>query len=340
MDITNNYTYFKLYEIMKILVLVRERLNGVLFYREIIPHTYMAMKHPDVEIVFRDNIYTITDEEMATFDLVHSSYFFIDELTIKRILRLGIKLIIDVDDYWQLDRFHELYNHYKEEKRGEYIQLVMGIADAITTTTEMLGQKIKQHTDNVSVLANCLIEDDYINPKPNPIPFIAWLGAANHTADLFEIQHLQKGYGIPVYVPEMYREVFGDRFLYYGGQPIPNYLGLYNQYDIIISPLRDNKFNNHKSPLKFMEAGMFKKPLIISNVDPFKPYLRHKENCLVVRKKSEWSKWAVKLSKDGDIRKELGNNLYKDVIREFDIEKITKKRLAFYKKIIGGDDSG
>ena len=272
---------------MKILVLVRERLNGVLFYREVIPHSYMVGRY-DVEVMFKDNIYTTTDEELSEVDIIHSSYFFIDELTIKRILRLGIKLVIDVDDYWQLDRFHELYEHYKEEKRGEWIQLVMGLVDAITTTTEMLGEKIKKYTDNVGVFANCLMDDDYIRPKQNPVPFIGWLGAANHTADLMEIQHLQKGYNIPVYVPELYRPVFNDKFLYYGGQPIPNYLGLYNEYEIIISPLRDNKFNNHKSPLKFMEAGMFRKPLIISDVQPFSPYLKHKENCLRVRKRSEW----------------------------------------------------
>ncbi len=318
---------------MKILVLIREKLNGVLFYREVVPHSYMAGQH-DVKVMFRDNIFTMSDEEIEEYDIIHSSYFFIDEMSLKRIHNLDVKLVIDIDDYWILDRFHELYEYYQEENRADWIRVLMDNADAVTTTTELLAQKIRPHAKSVGVFGNTLMDDDYSMPKKNPIPFVGWLGAGNHTADLMEIQHLQKGYGIPVYIPELYRQVFKDRFLYYQGQEVPQYLGLYNEYDIIISPLRDNVFNKHKSPLKLIEAGFFKKPLIISDVEPFSPYLEHKKNCLVVRKKSEWKKWCNLLIDNPDMGKQLGENLHKTVIDNFDINRITKERFAYYESLI------
>ena len=76
------------------------------------------------------------------------------------------------------------------------------------------------------MISNTLMDDDHVRPKHNPIPYMAWLGASNHTMDLMEIQHLQMGFQFPVYIPEMYRTVFKNRFLYYQRQQVPNYLGL------------------------------------------------------------------------------------------------------------------
>ena len=318
---------------MKIISLVRQKLNGVLLYREVIPHAYMVGRY-DVHIHFRDNILTITDEELETYDILHSSYSFMNDFQKERLKRLNVKLIIDVDDYWMVDRFHELYNIYKEDDRTKIIRDIMRSADAITTTTSVLAEKIKPYCDKVGVFTNTLQKDDYSNNRVNEVPYMAWIGGGNHTADLMLIQHLQKGIKVPVYVPENYRKVFRDRFLYYPGQSIPEYLGVYNHYDIILISLRKSLFNSLKSPLKLMEAAFFRKPVIVSDVMPFSPYLKHKENCLVVRKKSEWVKWSKMLINDEAMRKELGENLYKLVDEHFNIDKITKKRVDFYKSVI------
>jgi len=312
---------------MKILVLTNEKLNGVLFYRCVMPHAYMARNH---QVKYTNLLLLMPDEELEKYDILFMSYFNYDENDISRCRRLGVKVVIDIDDYWVVDRFHELYDHFQETDRKNNIPKIIQQADGVTTTTERLASKVGLYHDNVCIIKNVLMNDNFVNPRQNQIPLFAWVGGNNHTADLFIIQHLQKGYKFPVYVPEMYRLIFKDNFLYYPPQPIPNYLGLYNEYDIILASLRDAEFNTYKSPLKVMEAGMFEKPLIVSDVDPFSEYLRHKENCLVVKKPSEWAKWAKVLSDDEDMRKELGKNLNADVVREFNIDVETKKREAFY----------
>jgi len=324
---------------MKILVLIKEKLNGVLFYRGVIPHSYMIGRH-DVQIHFRDNILMLSDKELSSFDIVHASYWFCgDEHDRLRVNRLGVKLIIDIDDYWEVDRYHELYDNFKESNHKKIVTDLIKSADAITTTTTQLADKVRIYNDVVGIFPNALMDDNYINRKKNKIPFFAWIGGANHTSDLMLIQHLQKGFGNPVYVPEMYRSIFKDRFLYYAPQQIPNYLGLYNEYDVILVSLRESKFNKLKSPLKIMEAGMFSRPVIVSGTDPFREYLKHKENCLVVRKKSEWGKWAKLLANDKQMRKELGINLHTDMLLMFDLEKITKRRYGFYKGVLSAKNA-
>ena len=319
---------------MKILVLIKNKLNGVVFYRSVVPHSYMLGRW-DVDITFRDNLY-LSKEELEKFDIIHTSYSLLEKQDVERVKAANVKFIIDIDDYWILDRFHELYDKYKDDDISNMIRWMMSSADAITTTTESLRDKILPYCSKVGVISNTLMDDDYVRPKTNPVPYMAWLGASNHTMDLMEIQHLQMGFRFPIYIPEMYRLVFKKKFLYYQKQQIPNYLGLYNQYEIILSPLRANKFNQYKSPLKLMEAGFFKKPLIISDVDPFKPYLKHKENCLVVRKKSEWAKWCKLLTKDAELRSYLGENLKKTIDEHFNIDKFCEKRWTFYKDVVEG----
>ncbi len=318
---------------MKILSLIQEKLNGIALYRSVIPHSHMIGRH-DVKVHFTNNIITVPDEELETFDMVHASYMFWENNDHERLKRLGVKLIIDVDDYWQVDRFHELYDYYEKEKRSDKIRGIMAIADAVTTTTKPLANMVKAFNDNVGVFNNALMQDDFVAPRKNPVPFCAWVGGNNHTADLMLLQHLQKGFGFPVYIPDMYRPTFHDRFLYYEGQPIPNYLGLYNAHDIILVALRKGRFNGLKSPLKIMESGYFKKAIIVSDVDPFSPYLKHQENCLVVKKHSEWSKWCKVLINDASMRKELGDNLNKDVLKDFDLLEINKERFAFYESVL------
>jgi hypothetical protein len=319
---------------MKIISLITQKLNGVTLYRSLLPHASILKYEPEHHVKFVDNLIMLKDEELAEHDILQMSYSMYDKFDVERAKRLGLKVVIDVDDYWMVDRFHELYDNFKENDRAKIVIEIIKQADAITTSTELLAEKIKLFKDVLSVLPNNLMEDNFVAPKVNPTPYLAWIGGSNHTSDMFEIQHLVKTLKFPVFIPEMYRIVFKDRFLYYPAQDIPDYLNLYNKFDIILAPLRKNKFNQYKSPLKLIEAGAFKKPIIVSNVEPFKCYLKHKENCLVVSKKSEWNKWSKLLSNDADMRKELGENLFKDTMREFNTEIITKKRIEFYKSIL------
>ena len=51
--------------------------------------------------------------------------------------------------------------------------------------------------------------------------------------------------------------------------PVTEYGLLYDQFDIAIAPLEDNRFNRCKSNLKIIEAGMKGLPIFVQNIHPY-----------------------------------------------------------------------
>jgi hypothetical protein len=99
--------------------------------------------------------------------------------------RDGMKIIIDLDDYWRLPRTHAMYQKMEQQYKIMVSRLV--VADLITTTTKFLAEKISKYNKNVAVLPNA------INPKekqfkPNPTKServrIGWAGGSSHLEDL------------------------------------------------------------------------------------------------------------------------------------------------------------
>lgn len=120
-------------------------------------------------------------------------------------------------------------------------------------------------------------------------------------------------------------------------KPIQSYATGYNEIDIAVAPLVDNKFNKMKSPLKVIEAGFHKKPLIASDVAPYQLDCIHKENALLVPEKKAhklFPKYAKQLINSESMRKELGEALYETVKDKYDLSKVTNKRAQLYKSII------
>lgn len=115
-------------------------------------------------------------------------------------------------------------------------------------------------------------------------------------------------------------------------RPVHNYAGMYNEIDVALIPLRENKFSSCKSELKLIEAGWFKKPVICSDVLPYNSIVKDDENGLLV-KGSYWSS-EMRFMMDEGYRKEQGEALHETVKERFDIDKWSMKRYELYKKIM------
>lgn len=97
----------------------------------------------------------------------------------------GIKIILDLDDYWRLPMSHALYQ--RMEKSYKTLTSRLSVADLITTTTKYLAGKISKYNRNVVVLSNA------VNPKesqfiPKKIESerirITYIGGSSHQEDL------------------------------------------------------------------------------------------------------------------------------------------------------------
>jgi len=115
------------------------------------------------------------------------------------------------------------------------------------------------------------------------------------------------------------------------------YANVLNETDIVLAPLAYNKFNSMKSNLKQIEAWSRKLPIICSDMPPYNVDGKHMDNCILIptekNARKYWQKYLKKLILDVDLRKQLGENLYRDFSTKYHLSNVTKIRSDFYKKI-------
>jgi glycosyltransferase involved in cell wall biosynthesis len=168
-------------------------------YRILEPYLYIGEYHSDD--IHVDVAYDVPDEDsfFNGYDVVvfHSHiHRKSHEDNIKRIewLKLqGIKVIMDIDDYWNVGPNHMLYHSYKKSEHPRRRVELLKISDYITTTTNFLQNTIRKHInkDNVFVFPNAIDETEkqFI---PNPIKSektrFGWVGGSTHLSDISLIQ--------------------------------------------------------------------------------------------------------------------------------------------------------
>ena len=128
---------------------------------------------------------------------------------------------------------------------------------------------------------------------------------------------------------------------------ISEYCTHYNDIDVLIVPLLDNKFNMFKSELKLIESGMMNKAVIASDFGPYKigtinffekgGTINKNGNCILIDKTKahkDWSKAIEKLVKNPEYINILKNNLHNSVKDKYDLSNVTKERAEFYKSLM------
>jgi glycosyltransferase involved in cell wall biosynthesis len=136
------------------------------------------------------------------------------------------------------------------------------------------------------------------------------------------------------YVYNHYADILNKNgnFDVFKGLPIYSYPQFYNLMDCSLVPLEENNFNKYKSELKLIEAGFFKKAVIVSNVHPYKKVI-NKDNCLTVNNSTDWSRHCQRLIDNPSQAKDLGEALHESV-KQYSIDIVNKKRYKFYQDVL------
>lgn len=119
--------------------------------------------------------------------------------------------------------------------------------------------------------------------------------------------------------------------------PLTRYGEHYNYCDVCMAPLAENIFNEVKSELKIIEAGLKKKVLIAQDYSIYKELIVNGQNGILINKKNNTRGWyeAIKyLINNPEKVKELSQNLYDSVINKYTLEIVTKNRVDFYRDIM------
>jgi len=176
----------------KILVVPSDR-TGVSKFRSIDPHINLQKMYPDEFWVDVDYTTRLEDETwLKQYDLVHyhrslGGDFGRSHEAVKRLKKLGIPSICDLDDYWAPTVDHPAYQIVKQHNLDHHIKESLKVAQNVATTTEVFAQEMKGFCDNIFVIPNA------INPgerqfQPKKIDSnnvrIGWLGGSSHLGDL------------------------------------------------------------------------------------------------------------------------------------------------------------
>jgi glycosyltransferase involved in cell wall biosynthesis len=223
-------------------------------------------------------------------------------------------------------------------------------ADYVICSTDRLAEEIYEHNKNVVVIPNAVEETDVRNERVKDEKYcFGYLGGMMHVRDVGLLEGLQKeltekcsGYEFRLFgyngtdVYKRYAEILSDyqrskNFKLFEGLDIFHYYHFYNLMDCSLVPLENNSFNQYKSTLKMIEAGFFRKPVIVSNVAPYNDLINNK-NCLSVNNKQDWFKYCKKLIDNPELGRELGENLYQSV-KKYSLENVNKSRFNFYQDV-------
>lgn len=385
---------------------------GVGHFRSIWPAQQIQKDFSDeFEVEINNNPNINNKEYFKSFDIIHfhrhlgpfetmPSFF-------KELRDSGVKLIMDVDDYWSPPKTHPLYGAAVKEKIAEKITKTFKHVDFVTTTTEIFAKHIKKYNPNVYIMVNS-IDPNHRMWKKEKIESdkcrIAWIGGSSHLNDLElletslskfhndnslkdKFQIVMCGYDTRGHITEMtpdgkvhrtrkiephetvwnkFEEIFTNKYSCINEEykkwlkkhkkgkflegneydqpyvrrwtlPLTQYGKHYNYCDVCLAPLAENVFNEVKSELKIIEAGMMGKVLIAQDFGIYKELIDHGKTGLLVPKKRNHKDWYENMKlviNDKSLRETLASNLHNFVKDKYNIASATKDRVDIYKSIL------
>lgn len=254
------------------------------------------------------------------------------------------KYIVDVDDYWYLYPHHYIFNSWNSNNTPALMMKYIKGAELVTTTTSVLAEKIARINKNVEVIPNGLPfgqEQFKINKSGSDICRFFYAGGPSHLADLAIISPIIKqlsiDFTIQGYNPSVPDWVkikggFGPKTKFIANQPIDSYINTYNA-DVMLIPLENNVFNQHKSNLKILEAAATGMAVIASRVAPYynetdEPYV------LYASTPDEWRAHINYCEHNPNFVKDQAAALGEHCREQYDLMKINKYREQVYYSIL------
>jgi glycosyltransferase involved in cell wall biosynthesis len=277
-------------------------------------------------------------------------------MEVEEVVRLrgkyGFKLVVDVDDYWNLDAWHILYGKYPTQKVIDHIK----VADMVISSNELLSQEVSNYNKNCVVVPNALPygEDQFTDVKTesDKVRFV-YAGSITHEKDIAILKNPMKrvasdiitknnstfilcGYSEDKNVANVWGRMINDYLCGFkvngyirAALPVDQYMNFYNEADACLVPLVASKFNSMKSNLKVLEAATKNAPVIASNV---KPYYNCK-HIIRVNNQSDWFTNIKKVVKDAIYRQEMGLANGEWCRENFNLIKVNKLRSQIFKAL-------
>lgn len=339
---------------MKVIA-IGSRFSGVSYHRLFLPLSFMKKENLMMTDQLDDKLLANNYDVMIINRFIHNVE--LDQIIEAR-KKYGFKLIVDIDDFWELDEWHVLKWTYPVQKIIDHIK----IADHVICTNERLMSEIMPLNKSISIIPNALPYgyDQFTDVKSKPDDLIGrvnfvYAAGVTHERDVAILRNPMKRVFGDVHVASKshfticgyhsdndYVKGIWDRMVsdYTCGLklscnvkhslPVDQYMNFYNSADAIIVPLVDTKFNGMKSNLKLLEAATKKIPAIASNVEPY-------TGCpamLAVNKQSDWFRNIKAVATNEQLRIDFGMMLFEWADQYHNLFKWNEFRVELFNQII------
>lgn len=273
---------------------------------------------------------------------------------------MGKKIVYELDDdFWHLPVKNPVYRYYQADGLRRLAGFIR-VADVVTVSTEPLKRVVDTMHDDVVVLPNAVdpdLADTIVGSRLgrqtccHAMVRIGWSGSNFHEGDLDcaidALITLTKRPDVQLvffgWVPErIRREVPVGRLEFHPFMPTNSYYHAMAalRLDIGLAPLRDNRFNEAKSNLKYLEYSMFKVPTVASPIYPYACTITDGEDGILVKKNrhQEWLRQLTRLVEDRTERDRLARNAYAMVRGRFHLKSHVRQWLDLYRGLRYGSD--
>lgn len=253
----------------------------------------------------------------------------------------GSKIVLDLDDDpFSVDPKHPEYEYHK--KHEDMMRMEIGTAHEVIVSTEPLKKVVEKINPNVTVIPNAIdpaIWDFQKKTHKSGRIRLGWIGSGSHLADRSVVQDamsvIMKKYpqvdfyhaGMCIVDGKEKREFSfaGTK----GYEEFPEFLNNL-KLDIAIAPIKNTRFNRSKSNIKWLEHGMLKTPMVLSDVTPYSSSVTHGVDGFLAKTTNDWVKYLSMLIESKELREKIGESAYKKINEEWLIE----KHLPKYEKLL------
>jgi glycosyltransferase involved in cell wall biosynthesis len=185
-------------EKIKILFFNKDR-GGVNYFRTETPAIQLRHSNSnEFDITIKNNLPSNNLEDIfndfKNYDIIHYHSSIINSINenlylLNKLKDNGVKLILDIDDYWELDKTHSLYKIHLENNLKELLISNIKFVDYITTTTEVFADEIRKYNKNVVVLYNSVNSSILPQFKSNnkfdrDLITISYIAGSSHLYDI------------------------------------------------------------------------------------------------------------------------------------------------------------
>lgn len=219
----------------------------------------------------------------------------------------GRRLILDLDDYWELDPSNPFKKKWDQTGLRDSIVHNIKRAMAVLVTNEQLADKVLPLNRSVHVVPNALPFDSGQFTRTEPdFSKLVYAGGLSHQKDIEMLDGLD--------------------VTYFGGLkgsmtfPLEWYMTAYDGMGVSLVPLEASTFNSCKSNLKVLEAGAKGLACMCSNVLPYSN-ARDKGKVLL----TEDFRWDLGLLSEGELR-DSAEALAEHVREHYHLDRVNKMR--------------